>query len=301
VNPRTIDVAILDMNHGLPNVGHDAIVGIVRDLTAQLDAPLAEAGLRVRAVSYPVRNGLMVPRHDGRHRLYLGTGGPGHPDPRFNKADRGEAEIREDPSWEPALWDLFDAVRADERAALYGVCHTFGLLCRWSHIAEPVLRGPDQGGKMSGVGNDALTPEALAHPWFAQLARDLSSPQRMPVLESRYYDLVPVGDFPAGATAIAFAAGEADSRAVTMVEFARDGNAPRIFAVNNHPEIRAADHVAELLAALLESGGITQEVHAARSAILPMLRDERSTERLRVGRAVFSDLARLRLERLIAA
>jgi len=289
------------MNHGLPNVGHDAIVGMLRELTAQLEAPLDAAGLRVRAISYPVRHRLMVPAHDGRHRLYLGTGGPGHPDPRLNTQDRGEAEIREDPSWEPALWELFDAVLADESAALYGVCHTFGLLCRWSRVAEPVLRGAEQGGKRSGVGTDALTPQALAHPWFARLARELASPGRLAVLESRYYDLVPARDFPEGTTAIAYAESEAGSRAVTMVEFARDGGVPRIFAVNNHPEIGAADRVAALLDAMLASGTISSEVYAARSEILPMLREERSAERLRVGRAVFSDLARLRLERLIAA
>jgi hypothetical protein len=300
-DPRIVDVAVLDMNHGLPNVGHDAIVAMVRNLAAQLDRPLGAAGLGVRAISYAVRHRLIVPRHDGRHRLYLGTGGPGHPDPRCNSQDRGEAEIREDPAWEPALWELFDAIRADERAALYGVCHTFGLLCRWSGIAAPVLRGPEKGGKLSGVGSDELTEQALAHPWFERLARELPAPARLPVLESRHYDLIPNGAFGAGTTPIAYESRGRDPRALTMVEFARDGGVPRMFAVNNHPEIGSADQVAALLEQMLARGTITPEVHAARSAMLPLLRDDRTTERLRVARAVFEDLARLQLERLVAA
>ena len=304
VDSRTIDVAVLDMNHGLPNVGHDAIVAIVRDAAVALDAQLERGGLRIRAISYAVRHRLIVPRHDGRHRLYLGTGGPGHPDPRHNTEDNGEAGVREDPSWEPPLWSLFDAIVSDERAALYGVCHTFGLLCRWSGIAEPKLRGADKGGKMSGVGTDELTPQALDHPWFGALARDLPPPGRLPVLESRYYDLIPSASFPGRATPIAFETrGDAHEhqRALTMVEFARDGDVPRMFAVNNHPEIGAADRVGTLLDEMLARGTITREVYEARRAILPVLRDDRSAERLRVARAVFSDLARMQLERLSSA
>jgi hypothetical protein len=301
-DPRTIDVAVLDMNHGLPNVGHDAIVAIVRDAAQQLEPQLADAGRRVRVISYAIRNKLVVPQHDGRHRLYLGTGGPGHPDPRRNTVDRGEAEIREDPAWEPALWELFDAIVADGDAALYGVCHTFGLLCRWSGVAEPVLRPAEKGGKLSGVGVDELTPEALAHPWFGALARELDEPRRVAVLESRYYDLLPSAAATQQATPIAFESRQDDQRrALTMVEFAREGDMPRVFAVNNHPEIGAADRVGALLDAMLARGSITQDVYDARRAILPMLRDERSGERLLVGRAVFSDLAGLRLERLVAA
>ena len=93
-----IDVAVLDMNHGLPNVGHDAIVAILNDIAQEMQPQLEASGRRLRATSYAVRDRLIVPRHDGRHRLYLGTGGPGHLDPRRNREDRGEAEIREDPS-----------------------------------------------------------------------------------------------------------------------------------------------------------------------------------------------------------
>jgi hypothetical protein len=306
-DPAVIDVALLDMNAGYANVGHDAIVAIVRDAAVELDADLESRGRRVRVLSYAVRDRLMVPEHDtGRHRLYLGTGGPGHLDPRRNTAANGNVEIAEDPSWEAPLWTLFDAVAADPDAALYGVCHTFGLLCRWSGAAEPALRGPEKGGAMSGVGTNVLTPQALEHPWFRRLADVGTERATIPVLDSRYYDLLPTGPrVPGGATPIAFEtarAGAGPGEALTMLEFARDpSGTPRIFAVNSHPEIGAPERVAEILATLLERGTITRAVHEQRSAMLPMLRDDRRDERLRVGRAVFSDLVRERVTRLVRA
>lgn len=160
-DPGTIDVAVLDMNHGFPNVGHDAIVFAVRDWALQLREE--SAGARpVRVLSYAVRDRLMVPDHAlGRHRLYLGTGGPGHLDPRLNTHDHGDEEIREDPSWEAPLWKLFEAIASDQDSALFGICHTFGLLCRWLGVAEPVLRGPEKGGFRGGVGTNVLSSQAL--------------------------------------------------------------------------------------------------------------------------------------------
>ena len=83
--------------------------------------------------------------------LYVGTGGPGHLDPRLNDgAEAGSQGIKEDPAWEPRLFELFDAIRADDEAALFAVCHTFGVMCRWLGVADAVLRGPEKGGKSSG-------------------------------------------------------------------------------------------------------------------------------------------------------
>ncbi len=303
---QTIDVALLDMNAGYANVGHDAIVAIVRDATRDLDADLARQNLDVRVLSYAVRDRLMVPSHAwGRHRLYLGTGGPGHLDPRRNTAQNGALEIAENPAWEAPLWSLFDAIAADPQAALYGVCHTFGLLCRWSGAAEPALRGPEKGGAMSGVGSNVLTAEALAHPWFGRLAGAGAQPGLVPVLDSRYYDLLPAATLPANVTPIAFETapgGDGPGDALTMLELARDPDGtPRLFGVNSHPEIGAPERVAALLANLLANGTMTADVHAQRSAILPTLRDDRREERLRVGRAVFSDLVRDRMSRLVRA
>ena len=307
-DPHVTDVALLDMNHGYANVGHDAIVALVRDATTALDDELTRANRRIRVVSYAVRDHLAVPEHaTGRHRLYLGTGGPGHLDPRRNTGDRGPREIQEDPSWEAPLWRLFDAIAADGDAAIYGVCHTFGLLCRWSGVAHAVLRGADKGGATSGVGTNVLTPQAVDHPWFGALAEG-GAHRAVPVLDSRYYDLIPNdGAFAAGAIPIAFEAsvrdGDGPGDALTMLELARDGDgrAPRIFGVNSHPEIGTPERVRELLDRLLERGALTPEVYERRSAMLPMLRDDRRDERLAVGRRVFGDLVQRKLAILVRA
>lgn len=307
IDPEAIDVALLDMNHGYANVGHDSIVTLVRDATLALDDVLARDGRRVRVLSYAVRDRLMVPEHgSGRHRLYVGSGGPGHLDPRRNQTDRGTQEIREDPAWEAALWRLFEDVAADERSALYGVCHTFGLLCRWAHVAEPVLRGAGKGGPRSGVGTNVLTAQALEHPWFARLAEGAVDGAHVPVLDSRYYDLIPMSEtLPAGMTAIAYEASDVGEPgdALTMFEFARERDAavPRMFAVNGHPEIGAPERVAMLLERMLARGSITPEVYEERVALLPVLRSTRPVERLRVARRVFSDLIDRSLERLVRA
>lgn len=302
---NAIDIALLDMNCGYANLGHDAIVAIVRDAADERAHDLSAAGRRVRILSYALRDKLMVPDHAaGRHRLYLGTGGPGHLDPRRNVAERGTQEISENPAWEPHLWALFDAIAADPEAALYGVCHTFGLVCRWSGVAQPVLRGPEKGGPMSGIGTNLLTQQALRHPWFSRMAA-CGSGDAVPVLDSRHYDLLPNGASRPGATAIAFecdAAGTAPGAALTMLEIARETDGtPRFFAVNSHPEISDARRVGELLERMLASGTIDRALYDQRSAILPVLRDDRSAERLCAGRVVFSDLVKDRLARIVRA
>ncbi len=300
---RIVDVALLDMNCGYANVGHDAIVGLVRDAASEYADDLERDDRRVRVISYAVRDRHMLPDYRAsRHLLYLGTGGPGHLDPRRNTLERGAAEIREDGAWEPALWALFDAIAADENVSLFGVCHTFGLICRWSGIAEPVLRGPEKGGAKSGVGTNVLTAQALDHPWFAKLAQSEHGPA-IPVLDSRYYDLIPTGRMRPGATAIAFEAGRAGERAgdaLTMLEIAREpGGFPRFFAVNSHPEIGAAEDVAAILRRLLASGAIDRKTYDERAAVLPVLRDDRAAGRLRVARAVFGDLVRSKIRALV--
>jgi hypothetical protein len=303
---RVVEVALLDMNHGFPNVGHDAMVALLRDVTLELGAELERRDRRVRLFSYAVRDRLMLPEHsEGRHRLYLGTGGPGHHDPRHNTHDDGIIEIREDPSWEAPLWRLFDEVAADEDASLFGVCHTFGLICRWLGVAEPMLRGPEKGGMLSGIGTNVLTSEALAHPWFGRLAEELES-EAVTVLDSRYYDLVPTREhFPEGVVPIAYEskAHSHGDRVLTMLEVARerDGVTPRIFAVNSHPEIGTAERVAEILESLHARGELTPDVYEARKAMLPVLRDENAGARLHAARVTFDDLVRHRLELIVAA
>jgi hypothetical protein len=126
------------------------------------------------------------------------------------------------------------------------------------------------------------------------------------VLDSRYYDLLPIGDaLPRGATAIAFESsrsGDGPGEALTMLELAREKDGtPRLFGVNSHPEIGSPERVESLLRAMLDRGSITPEVYEQRSAMLPMLRDDRREERLRVGRTVFSDHGRDRVTRIVRA
>ena len=60
-DPSAIDVGILDMNHGWPNIGHDAIVMGIQTMACDIREELRAAGLRVRAVSYDVRRGNVLP------------------------------------------------------------------------------------------------------------------------------------------------------------------------------------------------------------------------------------------------
>jgi hypothetical protein len=241
---RTVDVAVLDMNHGWPNLGHDSLVHAVMDAACGVTGELQAAGLRVRLLSFDVRRSLMLPEHPGpRFSLYLGTGGPGHLDPRQNDGVRPESQgIREDASWERPAFELFDAIRRHDEAALVAVCHTFGVLCRWSGAATPVLRGPEKG-KCSGVLENILALPAAGHPWFRRFADLVGPSARLRVVENRLFDLIPnATGLPVWATRLAFetrGVGGEPGDAITMIEFARDagGVMPRMFAVNHHPEI----------------------------------------------------------------
>ena len=241
---RTLDVAVLDMNHGWPNLGHDSLVHAVMDAGCEVTPELEAAGLRVRVLSFDVRRSGMLPEPPGpRYSLYLGTGGPGHLDPRANDGVREESQgIREDPAWEERAFRLFDAIRGHDEAALLAVCHSFGVMCRWSGAAVPVLRSPEQG-KCSGVLENILARPAADHPWFRRFAELVGPNARLRVVENRLFDLIPAREgYPAGAVPLAFetrGVGGEPGDAVTMIEFARDKNGvmPRMFAVNHHPEI----------------------------------------------------------------
>ena len=242
-DPKRIDVAVLDMNHGWPNLGHDCLVHAVLDAACALLPVARETGIRVRALSFDVRGHGMIPDPaSGRFALYLGTGGPGHIDPAANDGvSEGSQGIREDPSWQQPLYRLFDHILADENSALLAVCHTFGVLCDWSGLAVPVLRGLEKGGKSTGVLENVLSPEACDHPWFRRCHEEMGG--RLRVLDNRLFDLIPrEGTFPDGVTAIGWetlGVGGPPGDAITMIEFARDagGVMPRVFGVNHHPEI----------------------------------------------------------------
>ena len=274
--PDVIDVALLDMHHGWPNLGHAALVHGVQNAVCDLQTDLAAAGLRFRVLSYDVRRGAQIPEPPGgRHAIYVGTGGPGHLDPAKNDGiSPGSQGIDEDPRWEGPLFELFDRIRADDDAVLLAVCHTFGVMCRWLGVAEAVLRGPQKGGKSAGILENVLTVEAAEHPWFERLARELPDRRRLRVLESRLYDLIPTpGPLPDGVTIIAhetLGVGGPRGDAITMVEFARDadGGMPRIFAVNHHPEIVNRPRQLTILRKRMERGEVTADWYAERAAAL---------------------------------
>jgi hypothetical protein len=281
-DPAVIDVAVLDMHHGWPNLGHDAIVHAVQNVVCDLQPALAAAGLSFRVVSYDVRRGHQIPEGPGgRHALYVGTGGPGHLDPQRNDGvSPGSQGIREDARWEPRLFDLFDRIRADRDATLLAVCHTFGVMCRWLNLADVVLRGPEKGGKSAGILDNLLTADAAGHPWFSQLARELPDRRRLKVLDNRLYDLIPYSeDLGPGVTAIGhetLGPGGPRGPGLTMLEVARDraGAMPRIFGVNHHPEIVNRPRQLTILRKRMERGEVTAEWFAERSAALTQDIDE---------------------------
>jgi hypothetical protein len=288
--PRAIDVAVLDMNHGRPNLGHDSLVHAVLDAACDLLEPLSGAGLKVRALSYEVRRDGMIPEPPGgRFALYLGSGGPGHIDPHLNDgATEASQGIREDASWEARLFELFDAVVADPGAALLGVCHTFGVMCRWSGAAAPRLRGEQKGGKSAGVLENELTPEAERHPWFSRFARELGGRHRLRIIDNRLFDLIPEGPLPEGLVPIGYetlGVGGPRGEALTMLEFARDraGLMPRVFGVNHHPEIVDRGRQRLILEQKREKGEVSEAWYRERAEALGHnYPDENSDRRLHV-------------------
>lgn len=237
-----IDIALLDMHHGWPNVGHDSLVRAVLEIAEESREALTASGAKVRVISYDVRARMLLPEAGSRFALYIGTGGPGHLDPRFNDGVSEFSQgIREDPAWETPLFRLFDAIHARPDAALIAVCHSFGLLCRWAGVASPVLREE----KSSGVPVNVLSDDGRRHPWFTDFAAQLPDGRHFRVVDSRLFDLIATDT--RDADCLAFASD--NSNALTMVELARDpaGVMPRILGMNHHPEIIDREHVLAVL------------------------------------------------------
>ena len=284
---RIVDVAILDMNHGAPNLGHDSLVHAVMDSACDLIPALEGTGIRVRAVSFDVRRKGGVPANpDGRFAVYLGTGGPGHLDPRKNDGVAPFAQgIAEDPSWEGPLFALFDSIHAHPGAALLSVCHTFGVMCGWAGTARAVLRGPEKGGKSAGILDNLLLPEAREHPWFRRFADRLRDGRRFRVVDHRLFDLIPVsGRGRAEAVALSQETrgpGGPSGEALTMMEFARDaaGVMPRVLGVNHHPEIVDLSRQMMILGQKRERGEVTQEWFEDRARALTATYPDDSVDR----------------------
>jgi hypothetical protein len=291
-----IDVALLDMNHSWPNVGHDALVHAVLEAAEELREPLAAMNAKVRVLSYDIRRRNLVPEApNGRFQLYIGTGGPGHLDPRLNDGVSETSQgVREDVTWEKPLFRLFDDILASPTAAMLAICHSFGLVCRWSNVARPELRDE----KSSGMPLNRLSREALQHPWFAQFARELPDGQHFRVVDNRLFDLV-LQD--AGTSApIAFEA--AGSTALTMIELARDagGTMPRFLGVNHHPEIIDRDHIMQVLDEKRAHGEVNDQWYEERAVTMrDLFRGEQERQSRLTSHYTLLAPLRFHLERVI--
>lgn len=258
-----IDVAILDMNHSWPNVGHDSLVHAVLETAEPLRETLVRAGAKVRVLSYDVRRSLRVPASpNGRFQLYVGTGGPGHLDPRENDGLSDSSQgIAESAGWEAPLFRLYDDIAAHESAMLLGVCHSFGLMCRWSGAARVELRAE----KSSGMPENVLSPSALSDPWFSRFAGGLADGRHFRVVDNRLFDLI--AEQPSASNIIARENEASDG--VTMIEFARstDGT-PRILGVNHHPEIVDREHITTVLEEKRAHGEVSESWYRERVVTL---------------------------------
>jgi hypothetical protein len=255
-----IDIAILDMNHAWPNVGHDSLVHAVLETAEEMRDDLAARGLKIRVVSFDVRRRLAIPPSpNGRFRFYIGTGGPGHLDPRFNDGVSEVSQgINETTAWEAPLFRLFDDILEHPSAGLLAVCHSFGLVCRWSGVAHPRLRER----KSDGMPINALSAAANDHPWFAEFARKLEDGRHFVVVDNRLFDLVLADSRGGDITPLAFDGDDSD--AMTMAEFARHDDMPRILGVNHHPEIIDRDHVMQVIEEKWRHGEVSRKWYEER-------------------------------------
>ena len=206
--------------------------------------------------------------------VYIGTGGPGHIDPHHNDGSaEGSQGIDEDPTWEGPLFALFDQIRASDEAALISVCHSFGVMCRWSGAAHPVLRSAAKGGKSAGIQENVLTEDAARHPWFGQLAELVPEHRRVRVIDHRLFDLIPEPILPRGLTPIGYETRGVEGptgEAITMIEWERDGagTMPRVFAVNHHPEIVDRSRQMMILEQKLDRGDVDRAWFDDRTRVL---------------------------------
>jgi hypothetical protein len=278
-----IDVALLDMNHLWPNLGHDSLVYIVLKTAESLRAELGDR--KIRVISFDVRYRDQVPE-PGRFRIHIGTGGPGHLDPRLNDGlSEWSQGVDETGAWEVPLFRLFDEIIGDEASSMLAVCHSFGLVCRWSGIAKPVLRTE----KSSGLRLNRLSREAMRHPWFEQFAGELPDRQHFHVVDNRLFDLML--ENPGKSMPLAFEA--EGSSALTMVELARDGSGsmPRFLAFNHHPEIVDREHVLQVLDTKRAHGEVDQKWYDERvNTMLELFGEKERQSRLTSEYTLFAPL-----------
>jgi len=287
--PHLIDIALLDLYYELPNLGHDSLLHIIAGVGHELRPLLEQAGLSLRVISFEVRKRGMLPEPPGgRFGVYIGTGGPGHIDPRRNDGRTPWSQgVQEDGAWEAPARRLFAAILADPEAAMIGICHSFGVLCNWLKVARPTLRGPEKGGKSVGIQQNHLTDEGCAHPWFGRFLGGLADRRRLSVTDSRLFDLLPNGTpLPPGMSVIAHEVTRDGARgeALTTLELARDrgGLMPRFFAANHHPEVYDAALQSRLVSERVAEGPVSRDWLEDRSRIIDSLTDPVISRQIRL-------------------
>jgi hypothetical protein len=277
-----VDVAVLDMHHGYPNLGHASIVESLLNWGHEERVKRDGWAPGFRVISYDVRTHGAVPTSAAsRFSVVVGSGGPGAIDPRNNDGVVAASQgVNEDPAWEAPLFRFFDKVLASPETSLLAICHSFGVLVRWAGVAEAVLRPDSKGGKSAGIVSNVLADSAHTHPWFREYWVENGGPQ-VHVLDSRLFDLVPTGRGAAELLAFESRNGHGVSgEAVTMVELVRDadGVLPRIWGVNHHPEIGDRGLQRERLQRLWERGEVNEAWYLERRRALDAWNAEAATE-----------------------
>jgi hypothetical protein len=130
---------------------------------------------------------------------------------------------------------------------------------------------------------NALTPAARTHPWFRFLSQQAGASQRIAVLDSRLYDLLPDGPLPDSMQAIGYetlGVGGPVGPALTMLEVERSAadGMPRILGVNHHPEIVNRPRQLALLRRRHAAGKIDDRWYEERRRTLMEALDDRAGE-----------------------
>jgi hypothetical protein len=279
--PGVVDVAVLDMHHGYPNLGHASIVESLLNWGHEERMKRAGRAPGFRVISYDVRCGGAVPSSASRFPLVVGSGGPGALDPRDNDGVTAASQgVKENPSWEAPLWRFYDAILDSPGTSFLAICHSYGVLVRWAGVAEAVLRPPSKGGKSAGIVSNVLSESARKHPFFRDYWVENGGPE-VHVLDSRLFDLVATGRGSADVLAFESRNGHGTpGEAITMVELVReaDGVLPRIWGVNHHPEIGDTGLQRERLQRLWDRREVTEEWYRERRTALDGWNAEAATQ-----------------------
>ena len=229
-DPRTIDVAVLDMNHGWPNLGHDSLVHAVMDAACDVAPEL----LRPRGCACARSPSTCAARGCCRSRpgrASRSTSAPAVPatstrapttacgPSRRASARTRRGRRRRSASSTPCRRD--EQRGAPRASATPSACCAAGRARR-----RPVLRGPEKG-KCSGVLENVLTWDGAPAPLVpalrraARTGRAAARGREPPVRPDPAARRLPRRAACRSATRRC-GVGGAPGEAVTMIEFARD-------------------------------------------------------------------------------